>query len=60
MIGTHEVEGEFCLWKKLGPVINGEGGVGAREYTEEVTFEGLDGAVRRCWCGGFREGQSGR
>lgn len=44
VIRTHEVESEFCLWKKLGPVINREGGVGAREYTEEVAFECLDGA----------------
>jgi hypothetical protein len=38
VIGTHEIKGEFGLWKKLRPVINWEGGVDASEYTEEVAF----------------------
>ncbi len=44
MVRTYKIKGEFGLWEKLKPVINRKGVVGAREYTEEVAFEGLDAA----------------
>ena len=42
---TKEVEGEFCLGKKLVPKEVGEGAREASEDAEEVGFEGSNGAL---------------
>ena len=42
---TKEVEGEFCLGKKLVPKEVGEGAREAGDDAEEVGFEGEDGAL---------------
>jgi hypothetical protein len=45
-VRVHEIEGEFSLGKKFGPVVNWEGWVSGREEAEKVPSECLDSTFR--------------
>jgi hypothetical protein len=44
-VGSHHVEGEFSLWEKFGPAVDGKGRVGAGQDGGEMLFEGLYGSL---------------
>ncbi len=42
-VSAHQIDGEFSLRQKRGPVVDGERRVCSSQDTEKLTSEGLDG-----------------